>query len=173
MRAGRSSWTSELVLRRMTMQNAIILLAVLRGLLSPQVASAEVTRWRFGGEGGLNRGDWAGVNIMMDVDASPGSIQPFELDPDENLLTRPGPWALARAQGTPVATRHAPHLAADRTRAPDPRLGPPPGPGRGSVNWLCSQGLQSLVHVLGVLHHRSGGGRSGGTVSLPAQGGGR
>ena len=64
-------------------------------------AVAEVSRWRFGGEGGLDWGDWARVNTMMDAEAVQGSIQPFELDPDENFLLRLGPWARWREPRDP------------------------------------------------------------------------
>ena len=83
----------------MILKRAIIVL----GLLSaPYQVSAEVSRWRFGGEGGRDWGDWARINTFVDVESSPGSIQPWELDPEENFLPRIGPWARWRNPRDPL-----------------------------------------------------------------------
>ena len=106
------------------MRHPIVAFAVLSGLLTaPQPGSAEVSRWRMGGPNGLDWGDWARVNTMMDVEASPGSIQPFELHPEENLLRRLGPWARWRKPRNPL------------WRAGEPRIWRHLGTRAGTVAW--------------------------------------
>ena len=79
------------------MRQAAITLAIFGGLLGqPLQLQAQVNRWAFGGENGRDWSAWTHVNTMVDLEASPGSIQPFELDPEENLLLRMGPWARFR-----------------------------------------------------------------------------
>ena len=95
----------------MILRRAIIVLAVLDGLLSaPHQVSAEVSRWRFGGEGGRDWGDWARINTFVDVEASPGSIQPWELDPEENFLPMIGPWARWRNPRDPLWRHGMPRI---------------------------------------------------------------
>ena len=76
------------------MRNQIIMLAIFGGLLSTsESATGQVKRLRFGGEGGLEWGEVARINTFMDVDTTPGSIQPWELDPNENILPKLDNWA--------------------------------------------------------------------------------
>ena len=79
------------------MRQTTITLAILGGLLGqPSQLQAQVTRWLFGGETGRDWNAWTHVNTMVDLEAVPGSLQPFELDPEENLLTRMESWARFR-----------------------------------------------------------------------------
>ena len=71
----------------------ILVLLTLAGLCaSPDDAAGEVALWRLGGEEGQSWADWANMKVMVDDFSVPGAIQPFELDPDENLIGRLGPW---------------------------------------------------------------------------------
>ena len=83
-----------------TKKRAIVTLAVLMG--APFPTTAEVNRWQLGGEGGHDWGDWAHINTFVDAEASPGSIQPFELHPEENILPKLGPWARWRRPRDPL-----------------------------------------------------------------------
>ena len=56
-------------------------------------SGAQLSRWKVGGEGGQAWSEWSGLSIMIDVDSAPSSIQPFELNPDENILSRLSDWA--------------------------------------------------------------------------------
>ena len=62
-------------------------------LLVVSEAVAEVTVWRIGGRGGDAWSDWTSFNAVTDDEASPGAIQPLELDPEENVLLQLEPWA--------------------------------------------------------------------------------
>ena len=69
------------------------LLVLLGSLAATGLSEAEVTRWRFGGEGvGQGWSDWSAYSLVMDYEASPVAMQPFELDPEENLLPRLTFW---------------------------------------------------------------------------------
>ena len=57
-------------------------------------ATAEVRLFRLGGEGGQAWRDRTDLNVMVDLAATPGALQPLELDPDENVVPRLGPWVL-------------------------------------------------------------------------------
>ena len=71
----------------------LILLVLLGSLTATDVPAAdEVTRWRFGGEGGQAWSDWSNFSVVMDQEASPGAMQPFEFDPEENILPRLSFW---------------------------------------------------------------------------------
>ena len=75
------------------MSDLLRILATLFGLLvTVEPTIAEVNRLVLGGDGNESWSAWTDVNVMVDTVAFPGSIQPFELDPDENFLTRLGPW---------------------------------------------------------------------------------
>ena len=82
-----------------TKKRAIIALAVLMGVPLPTAAA---NRWQLGGKQGHDWGDWTLVNTMVDIEASPGSIQPFELHPEENILPMLGPWARWRHPRDPL-----------------------------------------------------------------------
>ena len=69
-----------------------ILIAMCQLLALAGQSNAEVNRWSLGGERNESWYDWTTVNVMVDTVAAPGSMQPFELDPEENFLTRLGPW---------------------------------------------------------------------------------
>ena len=60
-------------------------------LLAAQ-SKAEVTTLRFGGTGGQSWADWSDISVVVETEASPGAIQPLELKPDENIISRLGPW---------------------------------------------------------------------------------
>ena len=106
------------------MRHPIVAFAVLGGFLSaPQPVAPEISRWRMGGANGHDWGDWARVNTMIDVETSPGSIQPFELHPEENLLLRLGPWARWRNPRNPL------------WRAGEPRIWRWLGTRAGTVDW--------------------------------------
>ena len=62
-------------------------------LLVSNDAAAEVTVWRIGGRGGDSWPDWTSFNIVTDEETTQGVIQPFELDPEKNVLLRLKPWA--------------------------------------------------------------------------------
>ena len=74
------------------MSRSIALLACLFLLESTDQGAAQLGRWQVGGDQGQAWSDWTGLSIMMDSEAFPGSIQPWEIKPDENILTRLGPW---------------------------------------------------------------------------------
>ena len=57
-------------------------------------AAAEVRLFRLGGQGGQAWEDRTGLKVMMDLAATVGALQPLELDPDENVIPRLGPWML-------------------------------------------------------------------------------
>ena len=57
-------------------------------------AAAEVRLFRLGGQGGQAWEDRTGLKVMMDLAATAGALQPLELDPDENVVPRLGPWML-------------------------------------------------------------------------------
>ena len=84
------------------MKRAIYLLTIVGALGRGQEASAQVSQFQLGGDGGQDWGEWARVNTMVDLDTTPGAIQPFELDPEENLLRRLGPWARWRTPRDPL-----------------------------------------------------------------------
>ena len=89
--------------RGTTMRATIAALATVCGLLSTsRTASADVNRLQFGGASGQSWDDLARVNAVMDVEIVPGSIQPFELHPEENILRRLGPWARYRNPRDPL-----------------------------------------------------------------------
>ena len=69
------------------------LLLLLCCLAAPDVPEAEVSWWRLGGPGGRSWRDWTELNVVVDDAAVPGSIQPMELLPDQNVVPRLGPWA--------------------------------------------------------------------------------
>ena len=51
-------------------------------------ASAAQQSWKVGGSDGLGWSEVANLNVMGDVDTVPGSLQPWELRPDVNVLPR-------------------------------------------------------------------------------------
>ena len=48
--------------------------------------------WQFGGQGGVSPADVADFSLMLDDAAASHALQPFELDPSENILPLLGPW---------------------------------------------------------------------------------
>ena len=78
-----------------------ILLVFLGSLVAPNLAGAQVSQWRLGGSAGQPWRDWTDLNVVVDDAAVPGSIQPLELRPDENVLSRLGPWARWEAPRIP------------------------------------------------------------------------
>ena len=52
----------------------------------------EVSLWRLGGEAGQPWEESENFAVMVDRSSVPGALQPFELDPTENFISRLGPW---------------------------------------------------------------------------------
>ena len=48
--------------------------------------------WQFGGQGGVSPADVADFSLMLDDAAASQALQPFELNPNENILPQLGPW---------------------------------------------------------------------------------
>ena len=48
--------------------------------------------WQLGGQGGVSPADVADFSLMIDDAAAAHALQPFELDPNENILPQLGPW---------------------------------------------------------------------------------
>ena len=71
----------------------IVVLVALALFQTASDGSGQLSRWQLGGDGGQAWSDWSALNIMMDTESVPGSIQPFELNPEQNILSRLGPWA--------------------------------------------------------------------------------
>lgn len=59
-------------------------------------AAAELTTWRLGGQAGDDWQERTALNLMVDVAAAPGSLQPLELDPETNVVLQVGPWVRHR-----------------------------------------------------------------------------
>lgn len=69
---------------------AYVVLGGLAGLCGHGLAQENM--WRLGGEGGMAWTDVADFSLMVDDSTAAGALQPFEIQPDENLLPRLGPW---------------------------------------------------------------------------------
>ncbi len=75
------------------MKRAIWAYTTLVGLLVfGDRATAQEDWWRLGGADGIPWADVGDFSLMMDDSAQPGALQPFELQPDENLLPLLQPW---------------------------------------------------------------------------------
>lgn len=74
---------------------ACALLTELVGL-GGQAYGQEQNWWRLGGESGVPWRSVAEFRLMVDDEAAAGAIQPWELKPDENLISRLGPWQRVR-----------------------------------------------------------------------------
>ena len=61
---------------------------------------ADLSQWRLG-QGGAPWDSWANMTIMTDDVSFPGSLQPFELDPEENFALRLGPWQFMKFPDDP------------------------------------------------------------------------
>ena len=48
--------------------------------------------WQLGGQGGVSPADVADFSLMIDDAAASQALQPFELNPSENILPQLGPW---------------------------------------------------------------------------------
>ena len=70
---------------------------VLCGLFQAGSAvAAEGVYWQVGGAAGESWSAWTGLNVMTDDAAAPGAIQPLELKPDQNIVTRLPNWTRYR-----------------------------------------------------------------------------
>lgn len=70
------------------MRPAIAVLVASALLGSPERGMAELIQWHLGGRDGADWKELTFLSVMMDADAVAGSIQPFELKPDEDLVTQ-------------------------------------------------------------------------------------
>jgi hypothetical protein len=87
---------------------AYAMLSGLAGVYSP--AAAQGDWWRLGGESGVSWTEVADFNLMTDDSTAAGALQPFELKPDENLLSRLGPWQRFRFTSDPAYRPGHPRL---------------------------------------------------------------
>ncbi len=80
--------------RRALVKRVILTCVVVAGLLGTvqQSYAQQQGWWRLGGSSGIPWGDLADYTLMVDDESVPGTIQPWELKPDENLIPRLGPW---------------------------------------------------------------------------------
>ena len=86
----------------MLKKTAIVALAALGGALpSPHRVGAEVNRVAIGGVDGRDWGSLTALNTFVDVETSPGSIQPWELDSQENILSELEGWVRWRKPRDP------------------------------------------------------------------------
>ena len=92
------------------MLTPVLMLAACGLQLTSERSGAEVNRLRFGGEGGRTWSDWTAVNIATDIDGSPGALQPLELKPDENIITKLGPWERWREPRDPFWSLGLPRI---------------------------------------------------------------
>ncbi len=95
-------------------KRTILAYAVLGGLagLCGRAAAQENT-WRLGGESGVSWSEVADFSLMVDDSTVVGALQPFEIQPDENLLPRLGPWQRWRFPADPQFRPGHPRLWTD------------------------------------------------------------
>ncbi|MBM3276616.1 MAG: hypothetical protein FJY95_00835 [Candidatus Handelsmanbacteria bacterium] len=65
-------------------------------LLAFEGSWAQEVHWQLGGAAGEAWTSWTGLNVMVDDAAVPGSIQPLELKPDQNLVLQLRNWTRYR-----------------------------------------------------------------------------
>ena len=67
-------------------------------VLAATVSHAQIGKWQIGGSGlAWDQGD--SLQVLVDFDNAPGSIQPRYLQPDQNLLPLLENWQLWRVPG--------------------------------------------------------------------------
>ena len=71
---------------------------------------AQENWWRLGGATGVSWAEIANFSVMVDDSTAAGSLQPFELKPDENLLPQLRPWQRFRFTFDPVEQPGQPRL---------------------------------------------------------------
>lgn len=87
---------------------ACVVLSGLAGVFSH--GAAQENWWRLGGKGGVSWTEVADFSVMTDDSTAAGALQPFELQPDENLLSRLSPWQRFRFTFDPIDRPGHPRL---------------------------------------------------------------
>lgn len=72
------------------MRIGLFLLAI--ALAGVDMAGAQVSQFRLGGDDGLDWEEQTLVNLMVDNATTPGAIQPLELKPDVNVVGQLRHW---------------------------------------------------------------------------------
>ena len=70
------------------MRTVIAVLVASALLGSPERGMAELIQWRLGGSDGADWKELTFLSVLMDTDAVAGAIQPFELKPDEDIVSQ-------------------------------------------------------------------------------------
>ena len=97
--------------QRKPKQVAILACVVLSGLAGVcSHGAAQENWWRLGGKGGVSWTEVADFSVMTDDSTAAGALQPFELQPDENLLSRLSPWQRFRFTFDPIDRPGHPRL---------------------------------------------------------------